>query len=163
MKASVVAGSLLSGLVLIALPMQAQQVSADVVLHSGPVAGHVVVGDGYSTYHRAPVVYRRPPVRRVVVVERPAPRIVVVERAHRYRSASFWRRHGFRPVVLYYIDGRYYDRPVWRGAYAREVIVYERDGRFYRDWDDDRYADDRDGRGRGHDHHGDHRDHHWDD
>jgi len=149
MKASIVAGSLLSGLVLVALPMQAQQVSADVFVHGGPVAGHVVVGNGYSTYHRAPVVYRRPAPRRVVVVERPGPRVVVVERAHRYRSAAFWRRHGFRPVVLYYIDGRYFDRPVRHRGYAREVIVYERDGRYYRDWDDDR--DDH------------HRDHHWDD
>ena len=154
MKASVVAGSLLSGLVLVALPMQAQQVSADVVLHGGPVAGHVVVGDGYSTYHRPPIVYRRTPVRRVVVVERPARRLIVVESSHRRREASFWRRHGFRPVVLYYVDGRYYDRPLWRhGTYAREVIVYERDGRYYEDCD---HADSH-GRGRGH------REHHWDD
>ncbi|HZW07825.1 MAG TPA: hypothetical protein VFF65_11945, partial [Phycisphaerales bacterium] len=68
MKANVIAGSLLSGLMLFAFPMQAQQVSAEVVLHGGPVAGHVAVGDAYSTYRRQPVVYRRPPVRRVVVV-----------------------------------------------------------------------------------------------
>jgi hypothetical protein len=165
MKASIVAGSLLSGLFLVALPMQAQQVSADVIVHGGPVAGRVVVGDGYSTYLRAPVVYRRPAPRRVVVVERPAPRVILVERSHRYRSAAFWRRHGFRPVVLYYADGRYFDRPVWhRGGYAREVIVYERDGRFYRDWDEDRRGwDDRYDREDRYDRDGHERDHHWDD
>lgn len=150
MKASMVAGSLLSGLVLIASPLQSQQVSADVVIRGGPVAGHVVVGDGYSTYHRPPVVYRRPPVRRVVVVERYAPRVVVVERMHRHGSARHWKRHGFRPVVLYYVDGRYYDRPIRRGRDAREVLVYERDGRFYHDCEADRYHD------------RDHRHHDWD-
>jgi hypothetical protein len=154
MKASVVAGSLLSGLVLVALPMQAQQVSAEVEFHGGPVAGHVLVRDGYSTYHRPPVVYRREPVRRVVVVE--------VEQSRRHRSASFWRRHGFRPVVLYYIDGRYYDRPVWRrGVPAGEVTVYERDGRHYREWHDD-WSHGRPDREHGHGQHG-HRHHDWDD
>jgi hypothetical protein len=148
MKASVVAGSLLSGLVLVAFPLQAQQVSADVVVYGGPVAGRVVVGHGYSTYDHPPVVYRRPPVRRVVVVERPVARLVVVDRLHRHRSAQFWRRHGYRPVTLYYLDGRYYDRPI-RRAYVREVVVWERDGRFYDECED----------------HGHDRDHdrHWDD
>jgi hypothetical protein len=35
-------------------------------------------------------------------------------------------------VVVYYIDGRYYDRTGWHPR-GHEVIVYERDGRFYRD------------------------------
>jgi hypothetical protein len=144
MKPSVIAGSLLSGLVLVASSMQAQQVSADVVIRSGPVAGHVVVGDGYSTYHRPPViVYRRPPVRRVVVVERYGPRVIAVERVHRHRHARHWRRHGFRPVTLYYVDGRYYDR--WAGYRrdVREVVVYERDGRYYHDCGDQRHDDHR--------------------
>jgi hypothetical protein len=154
MKASVVAGSLLSGLVLIASSLQAQQVSADVVIRGGPVAGHVVVREGYSTY-------RRPPV---VVVQRYAPRVVVVERVHRHKSARHWKRHGFRPVMLYYFDGRYYDRRVGHARGAREVVVYERNGRFYQDCgyelrrhdhrDRDHGDDDRDGR--------DHR-HDWDD
>ncbi len=146
MKASVIAGSLLSGLVLVASPLQGQQVSADVVIRSGPVAGHVVVGDGYSTYRRPPVVvYRRPPVRRVVVVERHAPQILVVERVHRHKSARHWKRHGFRPVTLYYVDGRYYDRWAGHGRQVREVVVYERGGQYYHECDDD------------------HRPHHWDD
>jgi len=61
------AGSLLAALSL-AAPLSAQRVSADVAVRSGPVAGRVVVGDGYSTYRR-PVVYRRVPAR-VIVVER---------------------------------------------------------------------------------------------
>jgi hypothetical protein len=35
-------------------------------------------------------------------------------------------------VVVYYIDGRYYDRDGWGHRRARAVVVYERDGRFYR-------------------------------
>jgi hypothetical protein len=165
MKASVVAGALLSGLVLIASSLQAQQVSADVVIRSGPVAGRVVVGDGYSTYRRPPVVvYERPVARRVVVVERYGPRVVVVERVHRNKHARHWKRHGFRPVTLYYVDGRYYDRRVGYARGAREVIVYERDGRYYEDCGHDvRHHDDRDRDHRGYDHR-DHDDRHddWD-
>jgi hypothetical protein len=151
MKPSVIAGSLLSGLVLVVSSLPAQQVSADVVIRSGPVAGHVIVGDGgYSTYHRTPAVYRRPPVRRVVVVERYAPRVVVVERVHRHRHPRHWKRHGFRPVTLYYVNGRYYDRWAGYGRGVREVLVYERDDRFYHDCGDDDHR------------HGD-RYHDWDD
>jgi hypothetical protein len=132
MKTSIVAGSLLAALSLVA-PLHGQQVAADVVVRSGPVAGHVVIGDRYSTYRR-PVVYRRSPAR-VIVVER------VIQRDHHH--ARQWRRYGYRPVTLYYVDGRYYDRYVrgWRDM--REVVVYERDGRFYRECDDDRDWDDR--------------------
>src|SRR6266581_6018005 len=98
MRTSIATGSLLTTF-LLAQPAQAQQVLADVVLQSGPVAGHVVIGDTYSTYGRQRVVYRRPPVRRVIVVEQ-APRIIVVERA-RYHGQAEWRRFGYRPVALY--------------------------------------------------------------
>ena len=56
--------SLLAGLVLTVatVPLHAQRVEAGVVVHSGPVAGHVIVRDGYSTY-------RRPVTRRVIVVD----------------------------------------------------------------------------------------------
>jgi hypothetical protein len=127
MRTSVVAGSLLSG-VLFINPVQAQQVSANVVIRSGPVAGHVAIGE-YSTY-------RRPVARRVVVVERYAPRVIVVERV-RYRHARHWRHHGYRPVTVYYVNGRYYDRYVADRPGLREIVVYERDGRYYRDCDDD--------------------------
>lgn len=137
MNTSIVAGSLLAALTL-ARPVHAQ-VAADVVLRSGPVAGHVVVGDGYSTYRR-PVVYRPAP-ERVIVVERYAPRVVVVERLRHHRKWRHWREHGYRPVMLYYRDGRYYDRSDRHWADGRQVVVYERDGRFYHDCDDDRDHD----------------------
>ncbi|MBA3260661.1 MAG: hypothetical protein H0T68_14495 [Gemmatimonadales bacterium] len=132
MRTGVIAGSLLYGLVLVAAPLQAQQVSADVVVRGGPVAGRVVVGDGYSTYRRRPAVYRYA-----------APRAVVIERVHRDRHHRHWKRHGFRPVTVYYANGRYYDR--WHGHPHRvqRVVVYERDGRYYEgcDHDDDRNRD----------------------
>ena len=110
MKTSIIAGSLLTALTL-TVPLQAQQVAADVVLRSGPVAGHVVIGNGYSTYRR-PVVYRAP--ARVIVVERVVPRVVIVERMGRrnHGFARSWRQQGYRQVVVYYRDGRYYDRYV---------------------------------------------------
>jgi hypothetical protein len=148
----IVAGSMLAGLLAAASPATAQDVTADVVFRGGPVAGRVIVGDRYSTYHRPPVVvYRRPVARRVVVVERYAPRVVVVERVFRHRSPRAWARHGYRPVTLYYIDGRYYDR--WADGWprAREVVVYERGGRFYSSECE------------GHDHHGRYQHEHWDD
>jgi hypothetical protein len=167
MRTSIATGSLLTAL-LLGQPAQAQQVLADVVLQSGTVAGHVVIGDGYSTYGRGystygrqRVVYRRPPVRRVVVVEQ-APRVLVVERA-RYRGQGEWRRFGYRPVTLYYVDGRYFDRSFDRGG-VRQVVVYERGGRYYRECErDDRYERDRYDRDR---HDRDHQDHDrytWDD
>ena len=55
MNTTVLAGSLLSGLILTA-PVSAQQVAAHVVVRGGPVSGHVIVENGYSTYHRPPVV-----------------------------------------------------------------------------------------------------------
>lgn len=137
MNTSIVAGSLLAALTL-ATPVHGQ-VAAEVVLRSGPVAGHVVVGDGYSTYRR-PVVYRRAP-ERVIVVERYAPRVVVVERLRHRGHWRHWREHGYRPVTLYYRDDRYYDGYDRRWAGVSQVVVYERDGRYYRDCDDDRYQD----------------------
>ena len=124
MYSRIVAGSLLVGLLGAASPAAAQDVTADVVFRGGPVAGRVIVGDRYSTYRRPPVVvHRRPVARRVVVVERYAPRVVVVERVHRHRSPRAWARFGYRPVTVYYIDGRYYDRRADSWARAREVAT----------------------------------------
>ena len=133
MTTSATARSLLAGLVLTvaAVPLHAQRVEAGVVVHGGPVAAHVIVRDrydeGYSTY-------RRPNTRRVFVVDRP--RLVVVERVHRHRPAKHWTRRGYRPVVVYYWDGRYYDRWAGHRHGVREVVVWERDGRYYHDEDD---------------------------
>lgn len=109
------AASLLAGLVLTvaAVPLQAQRVEARVVVH-----------DGYSTY-------RRPVTRRVIVVERP--RVIVVERVHRHHHRRHWSRRGYRPMTLYYWDGRYYDRHIGHRHGVREVVVWERDGRYYHD------------------------------
>jgi hypothetical protein len=130
---SAVAWSLIAGLVTTAAPLHAQRVQAGVVIQSGPVAGHVIVRDGYSTY-------RRPNSRRVVVVDRP--RVIVVERVHRHRAARHWVRHGYHPVTLYYWDGRYYDRRVAHRHGVRAIVVWERNGRYYHDCDTDRHWDD---------------------
>jgi hypothetical protein len=137
MNASTIAGSIVAGLVLATTPVQAQLVAANVVVRSGPVTGHVVVSNGYSTYQRRPVVvYRRAPERRVVVVEHYRPRVVVVERMRHHRAARHWEKHGYRPVTLFYVDGRYYDRyDEYRPGVVR-VVVYERNGHYYRDCDD---------------------------
>lgn len=150
MHTSTAAWSLLAGLVLTAAPLHAQQVAARVVVRSGPVAGQVEIRDGYSTYRRP--VYRRPAARRVIVVERP--RVVVVERVHRRRAAKHWSRRGYRPVTLYYWEGRYYDRRIDHGAGVRTILVWERDGQYYHDCGFDR--DGRDLDGRDYDRHWDH-------
>jgi hypothetical protein len=139
MNTSIAAGSLLAALTLVA-PVHGQQVTAAVAVRSGPIAGQVVVGDGYSSYRRPVVVYRREPAR-----------VIVIERVHRrqFRDRQ-WRQHS-RRVVVYYFEGRYYDHAL-RGRPMREIVVYERDGRYYRDYDrdgdrdddrDDGYRDDR--------------------
>jgi len=137
MNASTIAGSLVAGLVLATTPVKAQLVAANVVVRSGPVSGHVVLSNGYSTYQRPPVVvYRRAPARRVVVVERYRPRVIVVERVRQHRHARHWERYGYRPISLFYVDGRYYDRyDEYRPDVVR-VVVYERDGHYYQDCDD---------------------------
>jgi hypothetical protein len=116
-----VAWTLIAGLVTTAAPLHGQWVEGHVAVRSGPIAGHVVIRDGYSTYRR--------PVER--------PRIVVVERVHRHRSAKHWSRRGYRRVTLYHWDGRYYDRWVGHRHGVRTVVVWERDGRYYRDCDRD--------------------------
>lgn len=79
------------------------------------------------------------------------PRVIVVARidlggrgrGRGYRRADErgWRAAGYRPVTVYYVDGRYYDRwdDRYRGHNVRQMVVYQRGGRYYRDWDDDRY------------------------
>ena len=107
-----------------------QRVTADVVLRSGPVRGHVVIGD-------RPYAYRYDVHRRVVTHRYPV-RAIRVYRIHlpRGRAHGWWKRHGYRPVTLYLYGGRYYhrydfDRLHRRGRDFRRVVVWERDGRFY--------------------------------
>ena len=113
----------------------------------------VVIDNASPSYSSA---YSRP-VRRVA----PRPRVIVVERIivdrdrNKRRDYRWWRSNGYRPVTVYYVDGRYYDRWVDRRG-VREITVYRRGNRYYRDWDDnyrshdrydsrydDRYRDDR--------------------
>ncbi|MEO8201855.1 MAG: hypothetical protein ABI679_15095 [Gemmatimonadota bacterium] len=139
MKVTLLAATL--GLGFLAASPAHAQVSADIQIGNGPVAGRIIVGDHYPV-HRD-VYVRRYPVRRVVV-DRYQPRVIAVERFHRGHGWSKHHQRDYRPVHVYY-DGRsrYYDR-YQRGL--REVTVYQFDGRYYRDDDrdfDDRYDRDR--------------------
>ena len=109
-----------------AVPATAQRVVADVRVVSGPVVGHVMIGN--HAVHR--VAYRGGRVVRVV--DQYAP-VVIVRHAHapRGHAHGWWKRHGYRPVVLYEAGGRFYDR-WYRGVPGlREVVVYQRGGRYY--------------------------------
>jgi len=152
--------SLISSLTLLGSPVAAQ-VRGDVIIHSGPISGRVILGPMYPRPYET-VVYRPLPSRRVVVMERYAPRVVVVERGHRPhgRAHGWYRKHGYRPVNLYYHNGRFFDRVWYDRGYARDprfqvVVVYERGGRFYApyggSWDDDRYYSTYDRRSSGYD------------
>ena len=113
--------SALFALAALALPAgaQAQQVSADISIGGGPVAGRIIVGDPY---------YRHPTYR-----YHPAYREIVVVRAHRGRG--WYRQHRYRPVRVYYDSYRdhYYERPYYEGL--RMVVVYQDGGRYYHDGD----------------------------
>jgi hypothetical protein len=120
-------------------PATAQVVEAGVVIRSGPVTGHVVIADPAPVYHRT------------VVVERYAPRVIVVKHVHPHRRGhGWWKRQGYRPVVLYYDlrRDRFYDRWHQDRRGIREIVVYERAGRYYSDyeWRRDRRDDWRDDR-----------------
>jgi len=141
MKTAIVTGGIALALTLQS-PAAAQMVEAGVVIRSGPVAGHVVITDPAPVYHR--------PERRVVVVERYAPRVVVVEHVRAHRGHGWWKKNGYRAVVVYYDvrHGRFYDRWHHDRRGIREVIVYERRGRYYTAddyrhdrWDRDDYRD----------------------
>jgi hypothetical protein len=134
MKRRMVAGGTIVLLLgLITVPLRAQTtVEGGVVIHSGPVTGHVEVGSP------PPVVYREP-VREVIVVEH-----VPHGKAH-----GWWKKHGYRAVTVYYDGSRYYGRRVERPG-LRTMVVYELRGRYYLgDEDGDRYR---------HHHHNDHDD-----
>jgi hypothetical protein len=133
MKAGTAVGLIVVGLTLAAAPAEAQRVSADI---------HIQAGDRYSTY-------RRPPAQRVVVVERDVPRAIVVERFQHRNHRKDWRHYGYRPVTIYYNDGRFFES--WRGrgrgrGAARQIVVFERGGHYYADWANEWYERDRDGR-----------------
>ncbi len=119
---------------------QAQRVAAEVVIHSGPVHGRVVIGDhGHRHYVRHRAVRRfhhhRHGLRPLHVHHIHAPR---------GKARGWWKRHGYRPVVVFYRDGRFYDRHHYRrhyrhGKHVRRVVIWERGGRLYRPWPRDAY------------------------
>jgi hypothetical protein len=138
MRSALVVGSAAFALLFSASPSSAE--SQTVIISNRPVAVAVPVRD-------AP--------------RRAWPRVIVVARidlggnrgrgrGHGYGYGRMnerdWRARGYRPVAVYCVDGRYYDRwdDHFRGRDVRREIVYERDGRYYRDWDDNGY----DGRSR---------------
>jgi hypothetical protein len=115
-----------------AAPLSSQTtVQGRVVVHSGPVTGHVELR-------------RR---TRVIVPER---HVIVVQRVHVPRG--WWKKHSYRAVTVYYDGHRYYLRRYARPN-LRAVIVYERGGRYFigedhwkrkhrkHDRHDDRYRD----------------------
>ena len=99
----------------------AQTVSAEVVIHQGPVAARVLVGPRYPVYHAA--------------------RVIVVEPV---RGRGHWKHHSqYRPYTAWYDPrgNRYYDGYDGRPG-LRQVVVYRCDDRYYRydDHDDDRHS-----------------------
>src|SRR6476661_6665708 len=97
-----------------AAPLRAQTVDAGVVVHSGPVTGHVVVGDP-------------PPV---VVYEEPVREIIVVEHIHvpHGNAHGWWKKHGYRPVTRYYDGDSYLAGGTKGGASWREVSAMKAKG-----------------------------------
>jgi hypothetical protein len=121
MPTRILAGTIAVVLGLTAAPLNAQTVEGGVVVRSGPVAGHVVVGSP------PPVVVYREPVRQIIVVER--------LHVPRGRAYGWWRRHGYREAWVYYDGDSYYARPFKGRPGLRRVLVYERAGRYYA-WDE---------------------------
>jgi hypothetical protein len=133
MRSALVVGSAAFALLFSASPSSAE--SQTVIISNRPVAVAVPVRDG---------------------PRRAWPRVIVVARidlggnrgrgrGHGYAYGRMndrdWRARGYRPVAVYYVDGRYYDRwdDQFRGRDVRRETVYQRDGRYYRDWDDNGY------------------------
>jgi hypothetical protein len=113
-------GAVAAMLALCALPLRAQTtVEGGVIVHSGPVTGHVEVGPPPPT-----VVYAEP-VREVIVVER-----VHVPNGNAY---GWWRKNGYRQVTVYYDGSRYYSRRIDRRPGFRDMVVYQRNGRYYQE------------------------------
>lgn len=96
--------------------LRAQVVSAEIVIHQGPVAARVAVNPYYyPRYHVA--------------------RVIVVERNHGHHRG--WYKKPRQRVVAWYDPrgDRYYDRYDDRHPGLREVYVYECDGRYFRESD----------------------------
>lgn len=110
--------TLLAGAIALVAPhtMKAQVVSAEIVIHQGPVAARVAVNPYYHPpYHVS--------------------RVIVVERNHGHHR-GWYKQPRHRVVAWYDPHGdRYYDRNDGRNPGLREVYVYECDGRYFRESD----------------------------
>ena len=75
--------------------------------------------------------------------------VIVVERTHvpRGHAYGWWKKHGYREVTVYYDGARYYSRRLESPGF-RAVVVYQRDGKYYMA---DADGDDRDRHGHGND------------
>ena len=75
--------------------------------------------------------------------------VIVVERTHvpRGNAYGWWKKHGYREITVYYDGARYYSRRLEPTGF-RAVVVYQRDGKYYMA---DADGDDRDRHGHGHD------------
>jgi hypothetical protein len=75
--------------------------------------------------------------------------VIVVERTHvpRGHAYGWWKKHGYHEVTVYYDGARYYSRRR-ESAGFRAIVVYQRDGKYYMADGD---GDDRDRHGHGHD------------
>ena len=114
----------------------AAQVSGAVVVTSGPVQGRIAVGE--PVFAPRPVIVYQPVRGRRMEVARYAQQVVFIERGHgrHGKSVQWYQRHGYRPVTLFYAEGRYFDlvfadRAYRRGGYFIPVTVWERGGRYY--------------------------------
>lgn len=133
-------GTLVGGVIplllgLATVPARAQTaVEGGVVIHSGPVTGHVEVGSP-----------PREPVREVIIIEH--------EQVPHGKAHGWWKKHGYRAVTVYYDGSRYYGRRLERPG-LRPVVVYERKGQYYLGDEDGERKGDEDRERKGH-----HRDH----
>jgi hypothetical protein len=75
--------------------------------------------------------------------------VIVVERTHvpRGQAHGWWKKHGYREITVYYDGARYYSRRL-ESAGFRAVVVYQREGKYYMA---DADGDDRERHGHGHD------------
>ena len=88
-----------------------------------------------------PRAMRREPAREVIVVERTR-----VPKGHAY---GWWKQHGYREVTVYYDGTRYYSGAVARTGF-RTVVVYQREGKYYLPDEDSERSHSPHGQGRNH-------------
>jgi len=99
------------------------------IVVTGIVALALVTGCGSSRTQER-VVVTPPPraLREAIVVER-----THVPKGHAY---GWWKQHGYREITVYYDGSSYYSRRLEPTGF-RAVIVYQRDGKYYLPADDD--------------------------